>query len=58
MVFNLLPILLCTKRMDILIKSSCAANTIPVPRLVGQEWMNPYLASNMKSLPDSFFTLS
>ncbi len=32
--------------------------TVPVPRLVGQAWMNPYLASSMKSFPDSFFTLS
>jgi len=29
---------------------------IPVPRLVGHEWMYPYFASNMKSFPDSFRT--
>merc|ERR1712212_628914 len=31
---------------------------MPVPKLVGQEWMWPYLASSMKSRPDSFFTES
>ena len=33
-------------------KSTWTDALIPVPRLVGQEWMKPYLGSSMNSLPE------
>merc|ERR1719422_123731 len=39
-------------------RSTCTEALIPVPRLVGQEWMYPYFSSNMNSRPDSALTES
>jgi len=36
----------------------CTDALIPVPKLVGQEWIYPNLSSRQKSFPDSFFTES